>query len=546
MAGLVPAGVPQGAGAPPPGRNSVLEPLTNGEGNMGQRALAFAAQPLVRKVLPWFVGIAGLGMAALLWSTLAPGPQRVLYSSLDDASRASVVATLDQAGIDYQINNNTGALSVSESDVYRARMLVAADGSIAAPETGSEMLDNLPLGASRTLEGDRLRAAQERELMLTIQEIDGVESVRVHIAKAERSVFVRDDVAPSASIMVRMAPGRQLSDSQVAAIVNLVSGSVPGLSVDAVRVVDQHGSLLTSKREGAGSERLDLQSQMEAKLTAQVDQLLSPMIGADAFSSQVQVELDMNEVTSARESYDKDGVVRRETTQQSSTSQAPASGIPGATANTPPADPQVADRAPQDTPPAEATPTVGDKSATRTYELGREVSVSNLTPGAIEHVSVAVAIDKNAMKGANAADIKKIEELVSAAVGARAERGDKVTVVMRPFSEVTMEEPPFYETTWFAMIVRNAVALLAVLLVLLLGVRPALKMLKGKGSKADKNELPAVDGTQALLPTAASFDREDLDAQIQLAQRIAREQPDDAVQALRRMLAEPVPSEAAR
>ena len=546
MAGLVPAGVPQGAGAPPPGRNSVLEPLTNGEGNMGQRALAFAAQPLVRKVLPWFVGIAGLGMAALLWSTLAPGPQRVLYSSLDDASRASVVATLDQAGIDYQINNNTGALSVSESDVYRARMLVAADGSIAAPETGSEMLDNLPLGASRTLEGDRLRAAQERELMLTIQEIDGVESVRVHIAKAERSVFVRDDVAPSASIMVRMAPGRQLSDSQVAAIVNLVSGSVPGLSVDAVRVVDQHGSLLTSKREGAGSERLDLQSQMEAKLTAQVDQLLSPMIGADAFSSQVQVELDMNEVTSARESYDKDGVVRRETTQQSSTSQAPASGIPGATANTPPADPQVADRAPQDTPPAEATPTVGDKSATRTYELGREVSVSNLTPGAIEHVSVAVAIDKNAMKGANAADIKKIEELVSAAVGARAERGDKVTVVMRPFSEVTMEEPPFYETTWFAMIVRNAVALLAVLLVLLLGVRPALKMLKGKGAKADKNELPAADGMQALLPTAASFDREDLDAQIQLAQRIAREQPDDAVQALRRMLAEPVPSEAAR
>lgn len=546
MAGLVPAGAPQGAGAPPPGRNSVLEPLTNGEGNMGQRALAFAAQPLVRKVLPWFVGIAGLGVAALLWSTLAPGPQRVLYSSLDDASRASVVATLDQAGIDYQINNNTGALSVSESDVYRARMLVAADGSIAAPETGSEMLDNLPLGASRTLEGDRLRAAQERELMLTIQEIDGVESVRVHIAKAERSVFVRDDVAPSASIMVRMAPGRQLSDSQVAAIVNLVSGSVPGLSVDAVRVVDQHGSLLTSKREGAGSERLDLQSQMEAKLTAQVDQLLSPMIGASAFSSQVQVELDMNEVTSARESYDKDGVVRRETTQQSSTSQAPASGIPGATANTPPADPQAAERAPQDTPPAEATPTVGDKSATRTYELGREVSVSNLTPGAIEHVSVAVAIDKNAMKGANAADIKKIEELVSAAVGARAERGDKVTVVMRPFSEVTMEEPPFYETTWFAMIVRNAVALLAVLLVLLLGVRPALKMLKGKGAKADKNELPAADGMQALLPTAASFDREDLDAQIQLAQRIAREQPDDAVQALRRMLAEPVPSEAAR
>lgn len=547
MAGLVPANAPQGA-SPPPSQGSILEPLTSGTGSMGERARAFAAQPLIKKVLPWFVGMAGLGVAALLWATLAPGPQRVLYSSLDDASRASVVATLDQAGIGYRINNNTGALTVSESDVYRARMLVAADGAVAAPETGSDMIENLPLGASRTLEGDRLRAAQERELMLTIKEIDGVESVRVHIAKAERSVFVREDVDPSASIMVRMAQGRQLADSQVAAIVNLVAGSVPGLSIDAVRVVDQHGKLLTDKRQGANSERLDLQSQMEAKLTAQVDQLLAPMIGAQAFSSQVQVELDMNEVTSARESYDKDGVVRRETTQQSQTAQAPAAGIPGATANTPPADPEMRDGAPQDTPPAEAGQTMGDSSATRTYELGREVSVSNLTPGALKHVSVAVAIDQNAMANASAADIKKIEQLVSAAVGAREERGDTVTVVTRPFTEVTVEEPPFYETSWFAMVVRNAVALLAVLLVLLLAVRPALKMLRNKSAKADKAQDQASQQGDAaqIMPPHAQIDREGLDAQVQLAQRIAREQPEDAVLALRRMLAEPMPSEAAR
>ena len=546
MAGLVPANAPQGA--VPPSRGSVLEPLTSGGGSMGERARAFAAQPMVKKVLPWFVGMAGLGIAALVWATLAPGPQRVLYSSLDDASRAAVVASLDQANIGYQINNDTGALTVSEGDLYRARMLVASDGAVAAPETGADMIANLPLGASRTLEGDRLRAAQERELMLTIQEIDGVESVRVHVAKAERSVFVREDVAPSASIMVRMAKGRELSSSQVAAIVNLVAGSVPGLSTDAVRVVDQHGKLLTDRSSGgANSERLDLQTQMEAKLTAQVDQLLSPMIGASAFSSQVQVELDMNEVTSARESYDKDGVVRRETTQQSQTAQAPAAGIPGATANLPPADPQLADRAPQDTPGAEGAQTLGDSSASRTYELGREVSVSNLTPGAIKNVSVAVAIDQNALANASAADIKKIEDLVSAAVGARAERGDVVTVVTRPFTEVVVEEPPFYETGWFAMVVRNGVALLAVLLVLLFAVRPALKMVRNKTAKDDNPEEDAEDGDVApqILPPGNPYDREGLDAQIQLAQRIAREQPDDAVMALRRMLAEPLPGQMA-
>ena len=71
MAGLVPAGAPNGAGSsPPPGQNNVLEPLMSGEGNMGQRARAFAAQPLVRKALPWFIGLAGVGVAIaglVLW-----------------------------------------------------------------------------------------------------------------------------------------------------------------------------------------------------------------------------------------------------------------------------------------------------------------------------------------------------------------------------------------------------------------------------------------------------------------------------------------------
>ena len=44
MAGLVPANAPQGgAGQHPPGQGSVLEPLMNGQGSMGQRARAFAA-----------------------------------------------------------------------------------------------------------------------------------------------------------------------------------------------------------------------------------------------------------------------------------------------------------------------------------------------------------------------------------------------------------------------------------------------------------------------------------------------------------------------
>jgi flagellar M-ring protein FliF len=324
----------------------------------------------LRKALPWFGGLAALGGAALVWSLVSTAPQRQLYSELSDGERASVVAALDKAAIAYTIDNQTGALSVGEDDLYRARMLVAADGALATPETGATSLDTLPLGASRTLEGERLKSAREHELQLTIMEIDGVEAVRVHLAEAAKSVFVREDTPPTASVMVRMARGRQLGASQVAAVVNLVAGSVPGLSPDAVRVADQHGRLL-SNPESTDSDGLELQARMEEKLRGQLDQLLTPMLGAGNFSSEIQVELDMDEVTSARESYDKDGVVRSESQQQSTTTGTPgAIGIPGQLSNTPAPAASASPGPPQGTPSAApgAAPVNGESPTNRCVE----------------------------------------------------------------------------------------------------------------------------------------------------------------------------------
>jgi len=527
-----------------PGGGGVLTPLTADTGTFGERLRAFTAQPSVRKVLPWFVGTAGLGLMILTWAILSPAPQRVLFPSLADAERASVVASLEQAGIDYSIDNNTGALSVGEDEFHRARMLVASDGSLSGPVSGADLLENLPMGASRTLEGDRLRAAQERELMMTISEIHGVESVRVHIAKAERSVFVREDVTPTASVMVKMLRGRQLTDGQVMAIVNLVAASVPGLGTEAVKVVDQHGKLLTQERDPENG-RIEMQARMEAKLNAQVEQLLAPMFGSSAFSSQVQIELDMNETTSARETYDKDGSIRRETTQQSQSVASQAGGIPGVLANRPPAEGEARFGAPEDTENTEAVNGVGESSATRVYEMGREVSVSSLSPGSISYLSVAVAIDEAALAEADAANLDSIKDLVSAAVGAREDRGDQVIVVTRAFEKFEAEATPFYEESWFSMAVRNGVAILGVLLVLFLAVRPAIKAVRPAPQPENDEEDVELDGDD-MSPSLAGptfdrampLDRQSLDGQIELAQRIARENPDDAVLALRRLLAE--------
>ena len=135
MADLVPTSGPE------PG-SSLLASLTDpAGGSLPARLGRFMQQPPVRRALPWFAGVAAAGMAGLLWLEMAPAPQRVLYTALSDTERGQVVAALDKASIRYAIDNQTGAVTVGEDDLYKARMVAAADGALATPETGQQMID---------------------------------------------------------------------------------------------------------------------------------------------------------------------------------------------------------------------------------------------------------------------------------------------------------------------------------------------------------------------------------------------------------------------
>lgn len=543
-----PAGLPAAPPTPVTGWRTMLPPAMQG----------FVSQPALARALPALGALGAVAAAATLWMAISSGADRVLYTSLTDAERAKVVETLEAGGIAYSIDNSTGAIKVSENDVYRAKMLVASDAGIAAPEGAEAMLDAMPLGTSRTLEGERLRLARERELMLTIREIDGIESVRVHLATPERSVFVRENNPPSASVMVRLVGGRSLSPEQVGAIVNLVAASVPGMSPDAVRVVDQNGRLLSDpqSREGEG---LTLQREHEMKLREQLDALLLPLLGEGNFSAQVQVELEKSEVTTARETYENEGAIRSESAREATrTGSAPAGGVPGVQANTPPPQAQLVNGPPQPTTPAQATTSDTETATDRAYELGREVAVTTAGPGALKKLSVAVAVSDAALKAAAPLTRQQLQALVSAAVGANTDRGDTVQVVASKFEPTDLAPPAFYEEPWFAMLVRYGSALIAVLLVLLLAVRPLIGKLRGGGAKGKGDSEGAVGNGAPLAlgangGAAAGQDAtplgdaysgvplEDLPRQVELARRLAAQQPERAVEALQRMLEAPEP-----
>ena len=147
------------------------------------------------------------------------------------------------------------------------------------------------------------------------------------------------------------------------------------------------------------------------------------------------------------------------------------------------------------------------------------------------------------MKKGKAADVEQIKQLVTAAVGADPARGDQVAVLIRPFDKVETEGLPFYEASWFAMVIRSLVALIAVLLVIFLGVRPLIKALRRpSGAPAGgpaQARLTSAGGAAVTNPATGAVDAALLGRQIGLAQRIVAEKPDSAVLALRQMLNQP-------
>lgn len=519
-------------------------------------------QPAVRRSLP-FVFLVGLVLAGCLaWSMVASSPQRILFANVTDADKAAISSALQDAGIANGIDG-AGAITVAEDDYHKARMLLASEGLPKATPGGYAILDNLPMGVSRAVEGERLRQARETELARSIQEIDAVAEARVHLATPEASAFVRESASPSASVIVKLQPGRALGEAQIRAIVNLVASSVPGMQPDAVTIVDQMGALLSKSggKDGAsaGDTRIDFQRRVEDKYREQLAQLLTPMVGAGNFTAEVQADVDLDESQATRESYDKQGqVMRAEQGAWTGTSKdgAAPGGIPGTLSNTPPpASALVAPNAGGAAAPAPAAPAAAPQpqakqsdSFTRTYETGKEISVTRAMPGNVRRLSVAVLLREEPGKPRGIAEINQINELVRATVGYNAQRQDQVTVVSRKFSaaaDPAKDGPAWYEAAWVPMAARNATALVIALLILFLGVRPLAKaLLRKRDDAAHRPALPigghGPEGAQAPAP-GVSIDMladrgNSYDDRVGLVRGFTRENPARAALAVRDMI----------
>ncbi|MHB9880205.1 flagellar basal-body MS-ring/collar protein FliF [Pacificimonas sp. ICDLI1SI03] len=485
---------------------SVLPPQLDA---VRENAAQWMRQPQVRRMLPIGLALAGTaGVIALALNMVEPN-REVLFPGMGEADKALMVETLTAQGFAVELDPATGAVTVPTADRHRARMALAAEGLPEGAAMGYDLLNEMPFGTSRAVERARLQQTQETGLAASIEEVGGVESARVHIAAPEPSAFVRDNGEPSASVFLRMKPGRVLGEEQVTAIVHLVSSSVPGLSSDKVTVIDQRGTLLSNQASGMSSisgQRLAYTKRVEDEWRQRIASILVPLYGIDSFSAEVALDLDFEAREATQERYDKEGALRSEQVSLSESAAGQrAGGIPGAISNQPPANATLEDANAEEEAPAPG-PEDRDENSVRNYELNKEVSVVRKSVGDIQRASVAIVIREGEQAMLDG-DLKEVEALIGGALGINKQRGDQLVVRSQKFaSGDPAADIPLWEQAWVQKWAWLGVVLILGLVALFLVGRPVRKLLKeGKGTRdEDAAAMPAASAAAQGSGAAAA------------------------------------------
>ncbi len=458
-----------------------------------------ADNPWLRQ-LAVMVGIAAsvaLGVAVVLWSQ-APS-YAPLYGNLAEKEASEVMEALQQASVDYKVDEASGMLLVPAAKLKEIRMQLAGQGLPNSAGLGFELLQqDTGFGTSQIVERARHQQALQGELARTITTIGAVQSARVHLAVPKQSVFVRKRQPPSASVAVRLHNGRTLDDAQVEAIVHLVASSVPELTTGRVTVVDHKGRLLSgnsaNREMKLSATQFEHTRRIEQHFRERIEDLLAPIVGRDKVRAQVTADVDFTVTEQTQERYNPDQpALRSERLNEEQRSGRAAGGVPGALTNQPPAAGGAPEQAAGGALAGDAgagNPLNSSRQSTRNYELDRVISHTRMSPINLRRLSVAVVVDDISTVDDQGAvsvrertpeEIERLTELVREAVGFDVRRGDSVRVMnnsfLAPEPVAELPEIPIWEQQWVLDIAKQVGGLVLVLVLIFFVLRPTLKRL---------------------------------------------------------------------
>ncbi|WP_028317408.1 flagellar basal-body MS-ring/collar protein FliF [Desulfobulbus elongatus] len=407
----------------------------------GWQALAatVAAWPRPRKIALAAVTALILGLFALIIVQGRTADYQLLYGNLTDADASAVVNWLKGQNIPYQLGNNGHNILIPAKDVHETRLSLASLGLPQGGGIGFEIFDKQSFALTDFVQKVNYSRALQGELARTIASLGPVETARVHLALPEKRLF-RDQQKPAtASVIIKLAPGKRLNEPQIEGIVHLVSSSIEGLDPQHVTVIDQNGNVLSRLGEkgmtsGLSPDMLEFQMQVEQRLEDRAQALLDKSLGAKNAMVRVSATLDFAKTEKTEETFDpEEPVIRSEQLNEEKSGSELIGGVPGVQSNLEGATAQNAG----------VTPPTSRSQRTTNYEISKVVSRTVNPVGTVHKLSVSVLVADKVVPARDrepakteprtADELKALETMVASALGLDAARGDKIEVTSMPF-----------------------------------------------------------------------------------------------------------------
>ena len=432
-----------------------------------------------------------LGVFVAMWSN--DPPMRPL-PMLEPSASMDVINYLEQQQIPYKVSS-TGRVLVPQSKFKRIQIELGSQGVVLEDASNRSYLDkDSGFGVSQRMEKARLLRNQENQLKQTLEEFNGVRAAKVHLAIPKESSFIKNRRKPSASVLLNLYSRGAISEEQSNAMVDLVAGSVPNMERSQVTITDQYGRLYHSGSmnsiQSSTSRELNIVRERQDEIRSRVEQILTPIVGAAAYTVQVNLDMDFSKKEQTMQTFNPDlPAIRSERTIEDNSNNGSAQGVPGALTNQPPANAAIPQNQAGDGGGTETGSAVNRRiESERNFDL--DTTISHVLPqvGVINRLSVSVGLDyvedaNNAGQkiARTAAELNRISRLIQAAVGFSVQRGDLVNVESFPFvvDDILPEPEPlaFYEEEVFQTLLKPAVGLILGLALIFVVLKPAFNRL---------------------------------------------------------------------
>jgi len=475
---------------------------------------------LLKGLLPIVMLAAGITAVILMFGWRDQASYKPLFGAREKVNAADVMTVLEGAGVGYRVHPDSGQILVPEKQLGQVRMLLASKGVVARPPAGLELLDrNDPLGVSQFVQDVRFRRGLEGELAQSIMTLDPVESARVHLSIAKSSSFVvNDGEKSSASVVLAVKPGHELGHEQIAAIINMVAGSVAGLEPQRVTLVNQAGDLLSARVDLSdgfeSTQGNDAARSYQDETRRNVHDLLAPVLGDTNFKTSISADVDNDRIKETHEQFGDAPKVTNEALREELDRDPMALGVPGSLSNRPvavaAADPANPASIANTGTPSSADSNMGTakkNASTRQYAYDRNITQIQRSRGRLRRLSVAVVLNNAAAPGGKGVwspgDLANIERVLRGGLGIDNARGDSLVVSALPFPRARPAVPWWQERDN----VLDGVSWLSCALAILLGWlfigRPVLAIAQRRLA-APLPERPATDPAIAAPAAAGS------------------------------------------